>query len=164
MTRTGRATWLPRSGGSALLDGIGPADDRPWRVRREPDRWGVRMFFPVSEWFGSYVLTLVVEAPIVWLALRPAEPSLPRLAVLFVFGNLATHLAVWYVWTQLLVVSTPEYVLVSEGWAIAAEALFYAAAIRGIAIRRAVGVAVGANLASAAAGTIVTTLWPSLLG
>lgn len=122
------------------------------------------MFFPISEWFASYLLTLAVEVPIVWLAFKSAEISLPRLAVLFIFGNLATHLAVWYVWTQLLVISTPEYVLASEGWAIAGEALFYGAAIRGIAIRWAVGVAVGANLASAAAGAIVATLWPSLLG
>lgn len=121
------------------------------------------MFFPISEWFGSFLLTLAIEAPIVWLAFGATELSLPRLAVLFIFANLATHLAVWYVWTQLLVVSTPEYVLASEGWAVGGEAVFYAAAIRGIAGRRAVVVALLANLASAAAGAIVATPWPSIL-
>jgi len=54
-------------------------------------------------------------------------------------------------------------VLASEGWAIGGEALFYGAAIRGISSGRAVAVAVVSNLASAAAGAIVTTPWPSLL-
>jgi hypothetical protein len=120
------------------------------------------MFFPISEWFGSFLLTLAIEAPIVWLAFRSAERSLPRLTVLFVFANLATHLVVWYVWTQVFDVSSPEYVIASETWAVLAEALFYGAAIRGITAARIVGVAVGANLASAVAGTIVTTLRPDL--
>jgi hypothetical protein len=130
----------------------------------EPDRIRAHtMFFPISEWFGSFVLTLAVEAPIVCFAFRNAEIGLPRLAVLFVFANLATHLAVWYVWTQIFDVASPEYVVASETWAALAEAIFYGAAIRGITTARAIGVAVAANLASAVAGAIVTTLWPTLL-
>jgi hypothetical protein len=121
------------------------------------------MFFPVSEWFGSFLLTLLVEAPIVWLAFRSKERSLFRLAVLFVFANLATHLAVWYVWTQVFDVASPGYVIASETWAAVAEALFYGAAFRGLTAARTVGAAVGANLASAVAGAVVTTLWPTLL-
>jgi hypothetical protein len=121
------------------------------------------MFFPISEWLPSFVLTLAVEAPIVWLLVREAEPDLRRLAVLFFFANLATHLAVWYVATQLFDPGTVAFTVASEGWAIAAEAVFYLAAIRGIALGRAVGVAIGANVASAVAGAVVTTLWPNLL-
>jgi hypothetical protein len=122
------------------------------------------VFFPVSEWFPAFLLTLAVEAPIVAVLLRSAERDLARLAVLFVFVNLATHLVVWYVMSQLFVPSTPEYVLASEGWAIAAEALFYVAAIRGLSARRAIGVAVVANLASALVGRLVFAAWPDLLG
>jgi hypothetical protein len=120
------------------------------------------MFFPVSEWFWSYLLTVAIEAPIVWLAFRSMETSLPRLAVLFLVANLATHLVVWYVWTQVFDVSSLEYVIASEAWAVLAEAVFYGAAIRGSPAARTVGVAVGANLASAIAGAIVTTPWPLL--
>jgi hypothetical protein len=121
------------------------------------------VFFPVSEWFPAFLLTVAVEAPVVGVLLRAVERSLARLAVLFVFANLATHLVVWYVMTQLFLVTTPEYVLASEGWAIAGEALFYVAAIRGLSARRAVGVAVVANLASMVAGRLVFAAWPDLL-
>ncbi len=100
------------------------------------------MYFPVSGWFAAFVLTLVVEAPIVAFLLRRAEPDALRLGALIVFANLATHPVVWYVITQLLTVGTLGYTLVAEIWAIAAEAVFYVAAIRGIKARRAIAVAV----------------------
>ena len=121
------------------------------------------MFFPVSEWFPAFVLTLAVEAPIVAVLLRGTGDEPLRVAVLFVFANLATHLVVWYVLTDLLVVGTVEYVAVAEGWAIAAEAIFYAAAFREISARRAVTVAVVANLASFVVGRVLVGFWPDLL-
>jgi hypothetical protein len=121
------------------------------------------MFFPVSEWFPAFVLTLAVEAPIVAILLRSTGYEALRIAVLFVFANLATHLVVWYVLTDLLVVGTAEYVAVAEGWAIAAEAIFYAAAFREISARRAITVSVVANLASFIAGRVLVGFWPDLL-
>ena len=121
------------------------------------------MFFPVSEWFPAFVLTLAVEAPIVAVLLRSTGYEPLRVAVLFVFANLATHLVVWYVLTDLLVVGSAEYVAVAEGWAIAAEAIFYAAAFREITAGRAVAVAVVANLASFVAGRVLVGFWPDLL-
>ena len=121
------------------------------------------MFFPVSEWFPAFVLTIAVEAPIVAVLLRSTGYEPLRVAVLFVFANLATHLVVWYVLTDLLVVGTAEYVAVAEGWAIAAEAIFYAAAFREISARRAVTVSVVANLASFVAGRVLVGFWPDLL-
>ena len=53
------------------------------------------MFFPVSEWFTAFVLTLAVEAPIVAVLLRPTGVDRVRLAVLFVLANLATNRVVW---------------------------------------------------------------------
>jgi hypothetical protein len=121
------------------------------------------MFFPVSSWFPAFVLTLGVEAPIVAAFVRPTRSSLLRLAVLFVAVNLATHLTVWYVLTQILLVGTPEYIVVAEGWAVAAEAVFYASAIPTLTPRRAVALAVVANIASALAGRLIAGVLPELV-
>ena len=113
------------------------------------------MYVPISSWFAAFVLTLAVEVPLVLAMLRREEPQLARLAVLVVTVNLATHLVVWYVATQLLRVGTIEYVVAAETWAILAEALFYVAAIRGLTLARAVLVAGVANLASFLVGRVL---------
>jgi hypothetical protein len=127
-----------------------------WKWRR----W--LMFFPASGWFAAFALTLAVEAAIVVVLLHRAEPSRVRLGFLVLFANLATHPLVWYVFTQLFLVGTVEYVLVAETWAVAAEAVFYTAAIRGLSARRALGVAVTANAASFMVGRVIGPLWPEL--
>ncbi len=121
------------------------------------------MFFPISAWFTAFVLTLAVEAPVVWLLVRRAEPNLVRLGLFVLFANLATHPAVWYVFTQLFLVGTPEYTLAAETWAIAAEAVFYGVTIQGLGGRRAITVAVAANAASFLVGRLVGAFWPELI-
>jgi hypothetical protein len=121
------------------------------------------MFFPVSEWFAAFVLTLAVELPIAAWLLRGAEPVLARRIALVVLANLATHPAVWYVFSQLFLVGTLEYTLAAEGWAVAIEAIFYGVTVRAIHPSRAVAVAVLANGGSFAVGRIVGALWPALL-
>lgn len=120
------------------------------------------VFFPLSEWVPAFLLTVAVEAPIVGILLRQAEPSLWRLAVLFLFANLATHLAVWYVLTQLIAAPIP-FVAIAEAWAIGGEAVLYVAAIRGLSPGRAIAATVIANLASFLAGRVVFAIWPDLL-
>jgi hypothetical protein len=120
------------------------------------------MYFPVSGWFAAFVLTLAIEIPIVLFLLRRAEPDRVRLVVLIVFANLATHPVVWFVMPQLLLVGTPTFTLVVEGWAMAAEAVFYAVAIRCLSPRRAIVVAVTANAASWLAGRVIGQVWPEL--
>ncbi len=122
------------------------------------------MYFPASGWLVAFLLTVAVEAPIVAYLLRRAEPERLRLVALVVFANLASHPIVWYVITQPFLVGTLEYVLVAEGWAIVAEAVFYAVTIRGLDPRRAVAVAVVANVASFLAGWAVGELWPGVFG
>jgi hypothetical protein len=121
------------------------------------------MFFPVSGWFVAFVITVAVEAPVVLLLLRRTEANLFRLGLLVLFANLATHPVVWYVITQLALVGTLGYVLVAETWAIAAEAVFYGATIRGLSVRRAIAVAVAANATSFVAGRLIGGLWPDLI-
>lgn len=113
------------------------------------------LFFPVSSWFAAFVLTLAVEIPVAAFILRRAEPNFLRLAILIVFANLATHLAVWYVITQLFRVGTLTYGIVAESWAIACESIFYGAAIRGLSPGRAIGVAIVANGLSYLVGRVV---------
>ena len=113
------------------------------------------MYLPISSWFVAFALTLLVEVPVVLAMLRREEPNLARLAVLVVFVNLATHLVVWYVATQLLRVGTIEYVVAAEAWAIGAEAVFYTAAVRGLPFPRSLVVAATANLASFLVGRLL---------
>jgi hypothetical protein len=122
------------------------------------------MFFPASGWFAAFVLTLAIEVPIAAYLLRRAEPDRVRLVVLVVFANLATHPLVWYVWTQVFLIGTWEYVIAAEAWATAAEALFYWAALRGVRPIRAMGVAIAANAASFVVGLAVGEIWPGVFG
>lgn len=124
---------------------------------------GAQMFFPISSWFPAFAATLLIEAPIVGLLFRGVAQNLGALAVVFVFANLATHLALWYVATQILMPGSLEYLLAGEGWAIGGEALLFWAAIPGLSPRRALLAAVAANLASFALGLAVQSVWPDIL-
>ena len=120
------------------------------------------MFFPAGDWFAAFVLTLAVEVPIAVFLLRRAEPNLARAAAIVVFANLVSHPMVWFVWTQVFLIGTAEYVIAVETWAIAIEALFYAVVVRGLGPGRAVLIAVVANAASFAIGRVVAQLWPEV--
>jgi len=120
------------------------------------------VFFPAGDWFAAFVLTLAVEVPIAVFLLRRTEPNLARAAAIVVFANLVSHPMVWFVWTQVFLIGTPEYVIAVETWAIAIEALFYAVVVRGLGPGRAVLIAVVANAASFAVGRVVAQLWPEV--
>jgi hypothetical protein len=122
------------------------------------------VFFPIEEWLPAFVLTVLVEGIVVLYGFRDAGLSLPRLVLLLVFANLATHQAVWFVFTQLFLVGTPEYLVAAETWAVAAEALLYWAVLPAVPVRRIVAVAVAANAASFVLGRVIGELWPALLG
>ncbi len=121
------------------------------------------MFFPVDEWLRAFLLTLAVELPIAALLLRRYEPSWPRLLLLVFFANLASHPAVWFIFTQWFLVGTPGYVIAAEGWAVGIEALFAWAVFRGLSARRALLVSLAANAASFLLGRLLLTIWPDLL-
>ena len=122
------------------------------------------MYFPVSDWFAAFAVTVAIELPIIAVLLRRIESDLVRLGILVVFANLATHLAVWYVVTQLLLVGSPGYTVVAETWAISAEAVFYWAAIRGLSARRALAISIVANVSSFVGRRVVGALRPDLFG
>jgi hypothetical protein len=120
------------------------------------------VFFPVDIWFRAFVITLAVEMPIAAVLLRRYEPAWPRLLILILFANLASHPAVWFIFTQLFLIGTPEYVVAAETWAVGAEALFYWAALRGLSARRAITVSLVANVASFLVGRVLVAVWPDL--
>jgi hypothetical protein len=116
------------------------------------------MFFPVTDWFVAFGMTLLVEVPVALVLLRPWRGQPVRLAALVVFANLATHPIVWFVLSQLFLVGTLTYVLVAETWAIVVEAVFYRVAVERLSWSRAVAVAVTANAASFAVGRVIGPL------
>jgi hypothetical protein len=121
------------------------------------------VFFPIEEWFPAFVLTVLVEGVVVVAGFRDAGVRLPRLILILLFANLATHQAVWFVYTQLFLVGTVAYVVASEVWAAAAEAVFYWAVLPGVSVRRVIAVSVVANAASFLVGQAVRALFPDLL-
>lgn len=120
------------------------------------------MYIPADLWFRAFLVTVLVEAPIVVLLLRRSEPAWPRALALVLFANLASHPAVWFILSQPLLIGTTEYTLVVESWAVACEAAFYWIVIRGLSVPRAIFVSLAANAASFLAGRLLVTLWPDL--
>ena len=121
------------------------------------------MFFPVSAWFTAFVVTVVIEAPIVWWFVRVREPSVLRVGTAVLLANLASHPAVWFIFTQLLLVGSVAYTLTTEIWAVIVEAILYVLALRGVGPRRALAVSLVANAASYLVGVLVGGfLWPGI--
>jgi hypothetical protein len=110
------------------------------------------VYIPLSAWLPAFLATIAIEAPIIGFAFRRISDNFVATAVVFLFGNLATHLAIWYVETQFLQAGSLEFFAVAEAWAAAGEALLFWAAIpRLSALRAAISVVI-ANGASAAVG------------
>ena len=116
------------------------------------------MYIPLSAWLPAFVATIAIEAPIIGFAFRRVTDSLVAAVVVFLFANLATHLAIWYVATQFLRPGSPEFFVVAEVWAIAGEALLFWAAIPRLSARRAAIAAVAANGISSALGLAAASI------
>jgi hypothetical protein len=140
------------------------APARPMAAARLGGRSGRHMYIPVDGWLRAFLITVAVETPVVLWLLRGGGTSRPRLVVLGIFANLATHPVVWFVIQQLIWPDTPEYVAVAETWAIAAEAAFWWIVIPGLRPGRALAVAVLANACSYGTGLAVAAVWPGALG
>jgi hypothetical protein len=121
------------------------------------------VFFPAGDWFRAFVLTLVVEVPVATWLLRAVDPARWRTAAIVFFANLASHPLVWYVWTQIFLVDTPQFVLAAETWAVVVEAVFYAVVFQGLRPGRALLVSLLANAASFAVGRLVFQVVPEVL-
>jgi hypothetical protein len=122
------------------------------------------MFFPVDQWFPAFAITCIAEGLVILPAFRGSGTGPGRLLVLLLIVNLATHQAVWFVFTQLLLIGTVEYVVAAELWAVTAESVFWWAALRGVAVSRVLAAVLVANLVSFGLGRVIQQLQPDLLG
>ena len=120
------------------------------------------MFIPADDWLRAFLLTLAVEVPLATWLLRRAEIESWRAAVIVFIANLATHPLVWFAWSQVFLIGTPEYVIAAETWAVAIEAVVYAVTIGGLGARRALLISLIANGASFALGRVVAGLLPEV--
>ncbi|MCU0681698.1 MAG: hypothetical protein MUF34_05490 [Polyangiaceae bacterium] len=109
---------------------------------------------PPSAWLRAFLLTVLIEVPLVLALTRESPvPARRRLALAF-FAQLTTHPLVWYVFPK---VGLPGLwpLTLSELWAWWGEALFYLAAFAPLRPWRAIGVAGVANGVSFGLGLLV---------
>jgi hypothetical protein len=104
------------------------------------------------DWLDAFILTLACELPLVLLTTRPLPAA--RVLLVAVAANLLTHPLAWRLSMTLL---TDDYrigaVLIEAGVVIV-EALWYRCWLR-IGLRRAFGVSLLANTASAMTGWLL---------
>lgn len=112
---------------------------------------------PVSAWLRAFLLTALIEVPIVLALTREGPVPTPRRLALAFFAQLVTHPLVWYVFPNLSGLSHTSTLVLSELWAWLGEAVFYAVALAPIRPARAVGVAALANGASFGVGLLLPT-------
>ena len=108
----------------------------------------------VLAWLKAFVLTVVLEELVAMPLLAGHEPSRGRRAGLILFGQIASHPAVWFIFPQ-LEVPWGQVVVAAEGWAVLSETAFYWLVFRGLGVRRAFGVAALANGVSYGVGLAV---------
>jgi hypothetical protein len=106
-------------------------------------------------WLLAFLVTVVVETPIVVWLTRQHPASAPRRTALAIFAQLATHPLVWFVFPHIVGLTGRTSLLLSETWAWAAETAFYLVALPGLPVARAVATSALANAASIAVGLAV---------
>lgn len=111
----------------------------------------------IIAWSKAFLLTELVEVPIVTFLLRSDERSIVRRAGLAFFASVATHPAVWFIFPRLPLAYTPM-VAAAEAWAVVGEAVFYALAFRTVDPWRAAGTSLVANGASFGIGLLIRSL------
>ena len=105
-------------------------------------------------WFEAFLLTLVLELPILALLLRKEEQSRARLVALAFFANLSSHPLVWFVVPA--VVQSPWAAFVtSELLAWLLEAGFFRLVFFRLSLRKACLTSAIANAVSALTGWLL---------
>jgi hypothetical protein len=105
------------------------------------------------EWILVFLLTLVLETPVVMILTRKLGVSAGRRLALILFANLATHPLVWFFFPANHLNWVTQTVL-AEIWAFGAEAIFYWLVFRPITFARATLLSVAANGVSLGIGLL----------
>lgn len=103
-------------------------------------------------WLFAFVLTCLLELPIVVLTTRGGETKLARIVGVALLGQVLTHPLVWFAFPALPLLTPESRFGLSELFAWLAEAALYASLLRGVSVWRAVGVSGLANAVSLAVG------------
>ncbi len=110
---------------------------------------------PIGAWWRAFLLTALIEVPLVLALTRASPVPARRRLALALFAQLTTHPLVWFVFPELPGLARAQTLALSELWAWLGEALFYATALAPLRPARAVGVAGLANGASFGLGLLV---------
>lgn len=105
-------------------------------------------------WLFAFVITCLLELPIVLLATRGAEPRWQRIVGVALLAQVLTHPLVWFAFPALPVLTLEGRFWLSELFAWLAEAALYASLLRGVSLWRGVGVSGVANALSLTAGLV----------
>jgi len=110
--------------------------------------------FWVTDWLRAFGVTLGIELALALPLLAAVEPRLARRGAGVAAANLATHPLVWFLFPG-LALGWPARLALSEAWALIAEAIIYLTIWPALRLRRAFGVSLIANAASALAGLLL---------
>jgi hypothetical protein len=110
--------------------------------------------FWVTDWLRAFGLTLFIELLLAVPLLAAVERRALRRAAAVLVANLATHPLVWFLFPG-LALGRPARLVLSEAWALLAEAVVYLLVWPALRLRRALLVSLVANGASAAAGLVL---------
>lgn len=114
--------------------------------------------FPTT-WLHAFALTALIEIPVVVLLTRNTAFPAWRRGVIALFGQIATHPAVWFIFPRIAGLSGLQATLLSELWAFLAEACLYAVALPGVRPLRALGISAIANGTSYGLGLALCAWW-----
>jgi hypothetical protein len=113
---------------------------------------------PLATWPSAFLVTVLVELPIVVALTRDIPlPSWRRAAIALV-AQFATHPLVWFYFPALVGLAHNESLWLSEGWAWAAEAAIYWLVLPGRRPWRAFGISGIANGLSLGTGIALRAL------
>ena len=102
----------------------------------------------LTTWLRAFVLTALIEIPIVVVLTRGTAFPAWRRGVIALFGQIATHPAVWFIFPRIAGLTGLQTTFLSELWAVLAEGCLYAVALPGVRPLRALGISAIANGAS----------------
>jgi hypothetical protein len=109
----------------------------------------------LASWPAAFLVTVLVEVPIMVAVLRATPAPAWKLATTALVAQLATHPVVWFVFPQIGALSHGQSLWVSELWAWLVEAWLLARALPGVGPIDAAGVSALANGASLGVGVLI---------
>ncbi|MEZ4226125.1 MAG: hypothetical protein R3B13_34585 [Polyangiaceae bacterium] len=111
----------------------------------------------VDLWFRAFVVTAASEGLLLVPLLRKLESSWLRRAACVLLANLASHPAVWFVFTDFGLTYAYRFAL-SEAWAVAVEVLAYRLLFSKLTMRKALLLSLAANALSVSFGLTLRSL------